>query len=154
MDNVTIKFIKTHDDAKLPTKAHDDDNCFDLYAVEDTVIPASNSSVTGEVTIGNNVVPVGITVGYISEGFGFVLKPKSGLGFKAGLQPHLGEIDTGYRGDCGVKMYNFTGQDYAFKKGDKVAQIKVEKNYNTKIEWTDKKEEALRGDAGFGSSGK
>jgi dUTPase len=39
MDNVVIKFVKTHEDAKLPTKAHQGDNCFDLYAVEDTVIP-------------------------------------------------------------------------------------------------------------------
>lgn len=156
MDNkVIIKFVKTHDDAKLPTKAHNGDNCFDLYAVEDTVIPSSNTGKYGmKAKIGNAVVPVGVTVGFISEGFGFVLRPKSGLGFKAGLQPHLGEIDNGYRGDCAVKMYNFTDTDYEFKKGDKVAQIKIEKIYDTVVEWTDSVEEAQRGDAGFGSSGK
>ena len=154
MDKVVIKFVKTHSDAKLPTKAHNGDNCFDLYAVEDTVIPGSKYGAVDEVNIGNAVVPVGITVGYISEGYGFVLRPKSGLGFKAGLQPHLGEIDNGYRGDCGVKMYNFTDKDYTYKKGDKVAQIKIEKIYDTVIEWTDNAEEAQRGDAGFGSSGK
>jgi len=154
MSNVIIKFVKTHEDAKLPTKAHRGDNCFDLYAVEDTVIPGSYYHSNGNVKIGNAVVPVGITVGYISEGYGFVLRPKSGLGFKAGLQPHLGEIDNGYRGDCGVKMYNFSNKNYTFNKGDKVAQIKIEKIYDTVIEWTDKVEEAQRGDAGFGSSGK
>ena len=153
MSKVNIKFVKTHDDAVLPTKAHDGDNCFDLYAVEDTVIPCSSSWI-GDVTIGNAVVPVGITVADITKGYGFVLRPKSGLGFKAGLQPHLGEIDNGYRGDCGVKMYNFTSTPYEFKKGDKVAQIKIEKIYDTVIEWTDEVEEAQRGDAGFGSSGK
>ena len=154
-EKVVIKFVKTHDKAKLPTKAHDGDNCFDLYAVEDTVIPASNSGKYGvKVVIGSAVVPVGITVGFISEGYGFVLRPKSGLGFKAGLQPHLGEIDNGYRGDCGVKMYNFTGKDYTFKKGDKVAQIKIEKIYDTKVSWAKKTTKAKRGDAGFGSSGK
>ena len=85
-------------------------NCFDLYAVEETIIPRSSYGPVDEVMIGNAVVPVGITVGYISEGYGFVLRPKSGLGFKAGLQPHLGEIDNGYRGDCGVKMYNFSNK--------------------------------------------
>ena len=153
MDNVVIKFIKTHKDAKLPTKAHKGDNCFDLYAVEDTVVPGSSSWI-GDVNIGNAIVPVGITVADITPGFGFVLRPKSGLGFKAGLQPHLGEIDNGYRGDCAVKMYNFTSKDYTFKKGDKVAQIKVEKIYDTSVEWTGKLSEAERGDAGFGSSGK
>ena len=45
MDNkVNIKFVKTHDDAILPTKAHDVDNCFGLYAVEDTVIPCSGDA--------------------------------------------------------------------------------------------------------------
>ena len=152
--DVEIKFVKTHEDAKLPEKAHADDNCFDLFAVEDTVIPASDSSPTGKVKIGSNVVPVGIKVGYITPGFGFVIKPKSGLGFKAGLQPHLGEIDTGYRGDCAVKMYNFSDTDYQYKKGDKVAQIKIEKNYVTSVEWTDEVEEAARGEGGFGSTGK
>ena len=154
MDNVVIKFVKTHEDAQLPSKAHKSDNCFDLFAVEDTVVPASKADPTGGVIIGNNVVPVGIKVGYITSGFGFVIKPKSGLGFKAGLQPHLGEIDTGYRGDCSVKMYNFSGTDYHYKKGDKVAQIKIEKNYVTTVEWTDEVEEAQRGEGGFGSTGK
>lgn len=144
MDNVTIKFVKTHEDAQLPSKAHKSDNCFDLYCVEDTTISAR----------GSNVVPVGIKVAYITPGFGFVLRPKSGLGFKAGLQPHLGEIDNGYRGDCAVKMYNFSDTGYTYKKGDKVAQIKIEKIYDTNIEWADDVEEADRGDAGFGSSGK
>jgi dUTP pyrophosphatase len=154
MDAVKIKFIKTHKDAILPTKAHKGDNCFDLYAVEDTLIPRSSYGPVDEVKVGCAIVPVGITVGYISEGYGFVLRPKSGLGFKAGLQPHLGEIDNGYRGDCGVKMYNFSNKDYNYKKGDKVAQIKIEKIYDTSVEWTDKIEEAERGNAGFGSSGK
>ena len=154
MDTVKIKFIKMHEDAILPTKAHDGDNCFDLYAVEDTVIPRSRYGPVDEVKVGSAIVPIGITVGYISEGYGFVLRPKSGLGFKAGLQPHLGEIDNGYRGDCAVKMYNFSDKDYNYKKGDKVAQIKIEKIYDTKIEWTYEAEEADRGDSGFGSSGK
>ena len=153
MDTVKIKFIKTHEDAILPTKAHDGDNCFDLYAVEDTEVPGSSSFI-GDVKIGNAVVPVGITVADITPGFGFVLRPKSGLGFNAGLQPHLGEIDNGYRGDCAVKMYNFSNKDYTYNKGDKVAQIKIEKIYDTTIEWADNVEEAQRGDAGFGSSGK
>jgi dUTP pyrophosphatase len=51
-------------------------------------------------------------------------------------------------------MYNFSNKDYTYKKGDKVAQIKIEKIYDTTIEWADNVEEAQRGDAGFGSSGK
>ena len=153
-EKVVIKFVKTHPDAKLPTKAHEGDNCFDLYAVEGTTIRPSKSDAVGNVQVASGVVPVGITVAYITPGYGFVIKPKSGLGFKHNLQPHLGEVDNGYRGDCAVKMYNFNDKKYAFEKGDKVAQIKIEKIYNTSIEWADSVEEAQRGDAGFGSSGK
>ena len=154
MEKVTIKFVKTHDNAKLPTKAHDGDNCFDLYAVEDTHIDPTRSDPIGGVKISSGIVPVGIKVAYITPGYGFVIKPKSGLGFRHHLQPHLGEVDNGYRGDCAVKMYNFNNQKYVFEAGDKVAQIKIEKIYDTNIEWADEVEEADRGDAGFGSSGK
>jgi dUTP pyrophosphatase len=51
-------------------------------------------------------------------------------------------------------MYNFSNVSYKFKKGDKVAQIKIEKNYNTTVEWADEVEVAERGEGGFGSSGK
>tara|TARA_X000001382_G_scaffold130717_1_gene126602 strand:- start:156 stop:623 length:468 start_codon:yes stop_codon:yes gene_type:complete len=153
-EKVVIKFVKTHPDAKLPTKAHDGDNCFDLYAVDSVTIKPSKSNPVGNVKISSGVVPVGITVAYITPGYGFVIKPKSGLGFKYNLQPHLGEVDNGYRGDCAVKMYNFNDEKYVFEKGDKVAQIKIEKIYDTTIEWSENIEEAQRGDAGFGSSGK
>ncbi len=154
-----IKFVKTHDNAKLPQKAHGDDNCYDLFAVEDTTIPGTRTTALSSphqtgVSVGSAVVPVGIKVGYITPGFGFVIKPKSGLGFKASLQPHLGEIDTGYRGDCAVKMYNFSDTDYSYKAGDKVAQIKVERNWETSVVWTDEVEVAERGEGGFGSTGK
>jgi dUTP pyrophosphatase len=149
-----IEFVKTHDDAKLPEKAHHDDNCYDLFAVEDTTIPRSKVDTTGGVDVGHAVVPTGITVGNITPGFGFVIKPKSGLGFKHGIQPHFGEIDTGYRSDLGVKIYNLTGIPYHYKKGDKVAQIKIEKNYVTTVEWADQITPAERGAHGFGSSGR
>ncbi len=51
-------------------------------------------------------------------------------------------------------MYNFSDKDYNYAKGDKVAQIKIEKNYNTTVEWADEVEVAERGEGGFGSSGK
>lgn len=157
-----LKFVKTHPDAKMPTKAHDEDNCWDLYAVEGVEIPGSVAfptkwnSVVGsyDVEIGNAVVPVGLSVGHISPGFGFVIRPRSGLGFKFGIQPHFGEIDNGYRGDLGIKCYNLTSSPYYVNKGDKIAQIKVERVYKTKVEFVDSATDSTRGEKGFGSSGK
>jgi deoxyuridine 5'-triphosphate nucleotidohydrolase len=143
-DEVEVKFVKTHPDAKLPTKAYEDDNCFDLYSVEEVSIYAKDSA----------IVPVGLTCAYISPGFGFVIRPRSGLGFKAGLQPHLGEIDNGYKNDLAVKIYNFSNTDYKVSKGDRIAQIKIEKVWKTKVSFVEKIVPSLRGEKGFGSSGK
>ena len=164
MSQVNIKFIKTHPDAVLPTKGHDDDNCFDLYAVEDTTIPPCRTT-CGEfgtstwgkqdkVLIGSAVVPVGLKVADITDGYGFVIKGRSGLGFKHGLVPHFGEIDCGYRGDLGTKLYNFTDTAYHIKKGERVAQFKIEKVYDTTLEFVDEATESNRGDGRLGSTGK
>jgi dUTP pyrophosphatase len=151
--DAVIEFVKTHPDAKLPTKAHDGDNCWDLYAVEDVIIP-SISYFSGNVSIGHAVVPVGLNVGSITPGFGFVIKGRSGMGFKSGIMPHFGEIDNGYRGDLGVKLYNLTDTSYSIKKGDRIAQFKVEKIYNTVVRFTEEVADSTRKDGGFGSSGK
>lgn len=143
-EKIELKLVKTHPDAKLPSKAYVDDNCFDLYTVEDTLVPARGSA----------VVPVGLTCGYITPGYGFVIRPRSGLGFKYGVQPHLGEIDNGYRGDLAVKVYNFLDKDYTAVKGDRIAQIKIEKVWVTEVSFIDEIIPADRGDKGLGSSGK
>jgi dUTP pyrophosphatase len=154
-----IEFVKTHPDAKLPTKAHDEDNCWDLYAVEDVTVPESQGvpeifSHGSVVNVGNAVVPVGLNVASITPGFGFVIKGRSGMGFKHGIMPHFGEIDNGYRGDLGVKLYNLTSTPYNIKKGDRIAQFKVERVYNTAVRFTEEVKDSTRKDGGFGSSGK
>lgn len=153
-----IKLIKTHPDAQLPTQAHEGDNCWDIYAAEDTIIPRSETTVAlvglpVPVTIGHAIVPVGLKVADITPGFGFVFRGRSGMGFKHGIFPHFGEIDNCYRGSLGVKLYNTTNIDYHIKKGDRIAQIKIEKNYNTEFSFTDIINETTRNEAGFGSSG-
>lgn len=144
---MVIKFLKTHDLAQLPKANHSEpltgDTGYDLYAVEDTIIPACNSA----------VVEVGLTVGYIDPGYWFRIEPRSGLGFKHSIQPHLGVIDNGYRGDLGVKLYNLCGHDHEVKAGDRIAQMVVYQLLQPTMEWTDTIEETDRGDDGFGSSG-
>lgn len=143
-ENIKIKFIKTDINTTLPTKAYDDDNCWDIYAVERTVIPAKS----------NATVNVGLKLGYITPGFGLVFRPRSGLGFKHNLQPHLGEIDNGYKGSLNVLIYNFSNKDHTFEIGDRVAQMKVEKVWSSTVEFIETAVESKRGEKGLGSSGK
>ena len=87
-------------------------------------------------------------------GWWFRIEPRSGLGFKHNLQPHLGVIDNGYRGDLGVKLYNLGNKDYEVKPGDRIAQFVVYPLIQPVCSWADEVENTNRGDSGFGSSGK
>ena len=99
-------------------------------------------------------VPVGLTLAYIEKGFWFRIEPRSGLGFKHDIQPHLGIIDNGYRGDLGVKLYNFGNEPYFVKKGDRIAQFVVYPLIQPQCDWADEIVQSDRGTDGLGSSGK
>ena len=143
MSEVTLKFKKTNVDAKLPTKNNESDTGFDVYCVEDKIIPAR----------GSDVVDVGLEFAYITPGYWVKVEGRSGLGFKHGISPHPGIIDSGYRGNAGIKLYNNTDVNYEIKKGDRIAQFVVYKNYDVVVEEGDTVE-SDRGASGFGSSGK
>jgi dUTP pyrophosphatase len=147
--NPRVTFVKTHTDAQLP-KANcsadhaigTGDSGYDLTAVEDVQISRCG------------FVPVGLTLAYIEKGFWFRIEPRSGLGFKHDIQPHLGIIDNGYRGDLGVKLYNFGNEPYFVKKGDRIAQFVVYPLIQPQCDWADEIVQSDRGADGLGSSGK
>jgi dUTP pyrophosphatase len=143
MSEVTLKFKKTNANAKLPTKNNESDTGFDVYCVEDKIIPAR----------GSDVVDVGLEFAYITPGYWVKVEGRSGLGFKHGISPHPGIIDSGYRSNAGIKLYNLTDKDYEIKKGDRIAQFVVYKNYSVIVEEGDI-EQSDRGANGFGSSGR
>ena len=138
-----LKFKKTRESAVLPTKNHKDDTGLDVTSVENKVIPARESA----------VVDVGLEFAYIDPGFWIKVEGRSGLGFKHGILPHPGIIDSGYRGDAGVKLYNLTDKEYKVKAGDRIAQFVVYTNHVVEVQEGDI-QETERGAKGFGSSGK
>jgi dUTP pyrophosphatase len=146
-----IKFIKLHEDAKLPSKSapeRDDpltgDTGYDVYCVEDKLIPTKSSA----------VVDTGIQVGDISPGIWYRVEARSGLSFKHGIIPHFGVIDNIYRGIQTVKLYNLSDIDYQVYKGDKICQIVIYPLLTAKIGWIDKPTETHRGEGRLGSTGK
>lgn len=147
MENIEIKFIKTDTNARLPTcnnpTPETGDSGYDIYACEDCIVPPKSSE----------IVPTGITVGFITPGYWFRIEGRSGLGFKYGIAPHNGIIDNGYRGDLGVKLYNHGSQPYYVKAGDRIAQLIVYPLLQPVISWTEQIERTERGEKGFGSSG-
>lgn len=175
---INVKFLKTHEKAILPKRNNnsrsalrvDGDSGYDLFAVEDTIIPGSRvltkeqaGAIAMEdedfecgdrIEIGSAVVPVGLQLADLQEGYWFRIEARSGLGFKSGVQPHFGIIDNQYRGDLGVKLYNLKGKDYQVKAGDKIAQIIFYPIVEARLSFTDTISATERGEKGFGSSGK
>jgi len=155
-----LELIKTHENAILPSQNNTaldgtGDTGYDLYAVEDVLIPGIQVNTGTRVGhINSAVVPVGLEIGYIEPGYWLRIEGRSGLGFKHGIQPHFGIIDNQYRGGLGVKLYNLTSTDYQINSGDKVAQIVGYKLIEMDIESTDTKSDSTRGEKGFGSSGR
>lgn len=139
----TLRFEKTHEDAKLPSKNNETDTGFDVYCVEDKVIPARGSA----------VVNVGLKFANIPPGYWIKVEGRSGLGFKYGILPHPGIIDNGYRGDAGIKLYNLTETDYHVASGDRIAQFVLYPVINCTVSFGETIQ-SDRGEKGFGSSGK
>ena len=144
----SIKFVKLHPDAKLPQFNTRDlltgDIGADVYSVESKTIPANGSA----------VVDVGLQVGFIEPGYYFIISPRSGLGFKHSIQPHLGRIDNQYRGNLSVKLYNFSSIDYNVSVGDRIAQLEFHKLIQPDLTWAEEVSTTDRGSNGFGSTGR
>jgi dUTP pyrophosphatase len=139
----SMRFEKTHPDAKLPEKNHDSDAGWDLFSVESCIIPPRSK----------NIVPVGLKLAYLEPGYWIKVASRSGLSFKHGILAHPGVIDQNYRGDLGVLLYNHGDVSYAVNKGDRIAQLVLHFNIQMKVDWG-AVQQTDRGEKGFGSSGK
>ena len=127
---------------KMPTKAHETDAGYDIYAPEPFGVAPKNSW----------TIDTGVHM-MIPEGYVGMIKSKSGLNVKNGLRCE-GVVDSGYTGGIIVKMYNDSNTPYIFAEGDKVTQIVILPIPETKLVQVDSLDETERGDNGFGSSGR
>lgn len=145
-----IKFKKLHPKATLPSKNHNA-ACFDLYAVPQSKETFGPSVIINPLT--RATIPLGISweppIGYSGH-----IRDRSGLAAKHGIHVLAGEIDNDYRGEIMVCLLNTSDKPYQITCGDKIAQIKIEKDYNIESVWSDDLSETERGEQGFGSSGK
>lgn len=128
--------------AKMPTKAHETDAGFDLYAPERVVVHRQSSTVI------DTGVHIEIPKGYV----GF-LKSKSGLNVNHGIVGE-GVIDAGYTGSIKAKLYNNSDSMMIFDPGQKIIQIVFLPIPEVELKLTDSFDETERGSNGFGSSGK
>jgi dUTP pyrophosphatase len=128
----------------FPRKAHEDDAAFDLRSRIDIVIPS------GKITLVPTGVFMELPIGYEAQ-----VRPRSGLALKHGITVlnTPGTIDAGYRGEVGVILINAGPVDFAIARGDRIAQMVVQKLTDVRLVSAEKLSETARGAGGFGSTG-
>ncbi len=99
-------------------------------------------------------VPTGFAMA-IPPGFEAQVRPRSGLAIKhsIGVINSPGTIDADYRGEVGVLLINFGSQPFVVKRGDRIAQMIINRVYHAELETVENLDETERGDGGFGHTG-
>lgn len=138
-----LKIKKLQDDAVIPTRAHDTDAGMDLYAAMGYIVRPGERV---QVRVG---VSMAIPAGYVG-----LVWDKSGLSHKNGLKVLGGVIDASYRGEVMVGIVNLGTGPYKFERGQKVAQMLIQKIETPEILIVDELDDTQRGVGGFGSTGK
>ena len=129
-------------DSIVPTRGSDGSEGYDLYSNMDCVIRASE----------RGLVSTGITIVLPSGVYGRIA-PRSGLAVKHGIQVGAGVIDPDYTGEVKVVLFNHGDKDFEVKKGDRIAQLVLEKCETPPIVEINIVEDTDRGSGGFGSTG-
>ena len=138
----SVKFTVDNPEHK-PFKKHYNDAGFDVRANINIIIPM------GSYAIVKTDLHVAIPEGYVG-----ILKSRSGLACKHGIETGAGVIDASYRGYISVKLYNHSYKDYTVNIGDKISQMLIIPVMLSEWEEVDSLDETERNENGFGSTGR
>ena len=134
---------KLSEDATLPTKGSVQSAGFDLSASKKTTIPPG----------GRGIVATDLSIA-CPPGTYARIAPRSGLAIKKGIDVGAGVVDADYRGPVGVILFNLDNENaFEVQKGDRIAQLILEKISMTGLEEVDDLDKTDRGAGGFGSTG-
>ena len=138
MSDCTVKVELIRENAKLPKKAFPTDAAYDLFLPEAAVVAPGQTV----------ALKLGIRL-ELPSGWEAQIRGRSGLALR-GLNVHFGTIDHLYRKELGVIVHNNSSEPLAFNVGDRIAQLKLERVWDTELV-CGTVTETERG--GFGSTG-
>lgn len=145
-----VKIKRLYKEASLPAKGSEKAAAYDVYAciTNETGLVTIEPHTTAKIGTGLSMAP--------PEGFFVGVYARSGLSSKEGLRPAncVGVCDEDYRGEYIVALHNDSDVCRTVKHGDRIAQIILQKRYDMDFEEVDELDETLRGEGGFGSTGK
>lgn len=101
------------------------------------------------------LIPTGLFI-EIPEGYEAQIRPRSGLALKSGITclNTPGTIDADYRGEIGVILINLSNQDFVINNGERISQMVINKYEKARLVEVEELSETLRGEGGFGHTGK
>lgn len=142
-----VNIKRLTDTAKIPTRQHEGDAGYDLYA--DIQEPVTIKPHTTE------FIHTGIAI-EIPDGYFGAVFARSGLASKQGLRPAncVGVCDSRYRGEYMVALHNDSVDTRIVSSGDRIAQLVVIPYLNVEFNEVDELTDTERGDGGFGSTGR
>ena len=141
----TLKIKKLDEKATIPTYGTKYSAGADLYALLDEEITIKK----GETVVIPTGLAMSIPIGYVG-----LIYARSSLGTKKGLAPanKVGVIDSDYRGEIKVVLYNQSSDNQTISPNERIAQIVITPFMQVKFEETDELDSTERGTGGFGST--
>ena len=137
-----LEIKKINPDAVLPTRAHADDAGLDLYSLEDALIEPGQGKMT------RTGIAIALPLGYVG-----LVADRSSMA-KKGLKTAGGVIDAGYRGEIHIVLWNISKETVQIKRHERIAQLLTLPIATPAVLEVDTLDETLRGEKGFGSTGK
>ena len=144
---VKVLIKKLDPNVKLPEYKSDGASGMDLLAfIKETINIKPKTS---------SLIPTGLSVAF-SKNYEIQIRPRSGLAAKKNISVlnTPGTIDSDYRGEIKIIIYNHGNTEFVINNGDRIAQMILSPVLKIKFEETNDLPETIRGEGGFGSTGK
>ena len=147
MNYIDVKIKKLDEKAITPTYGSEFSAGADLYACLDDDVEISPNE--------TKFIKTGISV-EIPEGFVLLVFARSGLSCKQGLAPanKVGVVDSDYRGEVVVVLHNHSTETRKISHGDRIAQMVIVPYFKANFKEVNSLSSTVRGEGGFGSTGK
>ena len=143
---ITIRYLKHHEGLPAIRRQTPGSSGFDIHAAcADRTVVAP-----GAVAL----IPAGFELS-MPEAYEAQVRPRSGLALKnrIGLLNSPGTVDSDYRGEVCVILYNFGEEDFVVRRGDRIAQLVFSRAPRVELVEDDALDETERGPGGFGHTG-
>jgi dUTP pyrophosphatase len=149
LPTIQVRRLHPDRDADLPLPTYMTPHAagMDLRAALDTEVILAPGAIA--------LVPTGLAIA-LPTGFEAQIRPRSGLAVKhgIGLINSPGTIDADYRGEIKIAVINLGPQAYTLHRGDRIAQMVVQRVFQARFQIVETLEETSRNDGGFGHTGR